>query len=275
MTPSRNSTSKSDILTRSELIYCALAALGLHILLIFIFGKDQNVALEQATGDRTNILFAENDPNFKQISQKINAEPDPAQFIRGGNTGYSSCYTFEARQVPESKNELPVFTAETEQSMNSTLEPPPPDLNRTYAEMFHYTPHAEKKENEPAALDARYPIWKDAFGIMQNFNKVYGGYNSTISINSNSVNSPTVLKIHFPPKKAKAMPTLVTIHTSCGDTFLDDYAKKILLERLSDADFLKKFNPEYNDMVYIYWQPDLKAVETEAFPRNMFPGEKL
>ena len=275
MTPSRNSTFKSDLLKWHELICCALVALGLHILLAFIFCKEQNGIVElEATGSRTNILFAENDPNFRGISQKIKAEPDPAQFIRGGSNGYSSCYVSETKIEPVSKNEI---TIPAEAPVDNTAEPIAPELNRSYAEILQYSPHAEKKESTRATgrNEAKYPIWKDAFGILQNFNPVYGAYNSTISINSSSVNSPTVLKIHFPQKKAFTLPPLVTIHTSCGDTFLDDYAKKILLERLANADFLKKFNPDYNDMVYIYWQPDLKAVETDSFPQNMFPGEKL
>ena len=143
------------------------------------------------------------------------------------------------------------------------------------SDMLQYSPQAEPSSATATSgrdeKKVRYPMWKDAFGILQN----YSGYNSTISINSSTISGPTVLKIHFPQKKAFALPPLVTIHTSCGDTFLDDYAKKILLEQIANPDFLKKFNPEYNDLVYIYWQPDLKAVEADTFPQNMFPGETL
>ncbi len=272
MTPARNSVLKSDILTRSELLCCALAALGLHVLLIFIFCKEQSLPSEQTSGNRTNILFAENDPNFKQISQKINAAPDPAQFIRGGSTGYSSCYRFEVKPEPESKDELP-GSPETELIIE---EPSAPELDRTYADMLQYSPQAEPSSATASGgrdeKKVRYPMWKDAFGILQN----YSGYNSTISINSSTISGPTVLKILFPHKKSKDMPVIVTVHLSCGDTFLDDYAKKILLEQIANPDFLKKFNPEYNDLVYIYWQPDLKHVEQQdAFPQNMFPGETL
>lgn len=275
MMPSRNSTIKSDILKWHELICCALVALGLHILLVFVFCKEQNGIVElEATGSRTNILFAENDLNFRGISQKIKAEPDPAQFIRGGNNGYSSCYVSETKVEPVSKNEI---TIPAEASPDIFAEPAAPELNRSYAEILKYSPRAgEKKSTSTTGKnDTKYPIWKDAFGILQNFNHVYGAYNSTISINSSSVNCPTILKIQFPQEKKKKLPPYVTIHTSCGDNFLDDYAKKILLEQLANANFLKKFNPDYNDMVYIYWQPDLKAVETDTFPQNMFPGEKL
>lgn len=277
MTPSRNSVIKSDILTRSELVYCALAALGLHFLLVCIFCKEQNMAVEQNSGNRTNILFSENDPNFKSISQKIKAEPDPTQFIRGGNTGYSSCYDFTARPEPESKSAI---TGNAEPDEPAT-EPPPPELNRSYAQILQYSPPVmvnNSGKHDPTTQNKKntqYPIWKDAFGVIQGFGKTYGGYNSTISINSSAIAGPTVLKIQFPPKKSKNMPIYISVHHSCGDTFLDDYAKNILLVQITNAGLLKKFNPDYNDMVYVYWQPDLKPFEQDSFPQNMFPGDKL
>ncbi len=277
MTSAGNKTVKSDILKRSELFCCALAALGLHILLVLIFCKEENgtPAPVTVTGSRTNILFSENDPKFKGICQKINAEPDPAQFIRGGSTGYSSCCLLDAKPLPESKIENAELPRKTiPEKAAGSVEP---ELSRTYAELVQYTPGTGNRKTTPPERNdhAGYPVWKDAFGIIQNFNPFYGAHNRTIHINSSAAGSPTILKIQFPKRKTEKIPVLVTIHSSCGDTFLDDYAKKILLERLADAAVLKKFNPEYNDTVSVYWQPDLKAVETESFPKNMFPGDDL
>lgn len=260
-----------DCLTRTELIICALVAVGLHVMLVLLFSKEHNQAIDPGLQNRSNILFAENDPNFASVTQRINSEPDPAEFIRGGDTGYSSCGSFELTQEPESKNSIPAI------AVADTGEVQPESLNveRSYADLLTYSapipaPAAETGKNAVAAKTT-YPLWKDAFGVIRKIKTSYNGYNTTISINSNTVTAPTILQIRFNEEKQKELPVYILVKQSCGDGILDQYAKGILQNHISDPAALKQFNPKYNDLVYIYWQPELNAVDDSAIPRNMLP----
>lgn len=260
-----------DHLTRTELIICALIAVGLHILLVLLFSKEHNQAIDPGMQNRSNILFAETDPNFATVTQRINSEPDPAEFIRGGDTGYSSCRNFELTREPESKNNIPALAV----ADNSQVQPESLNVERSYADLLTYSapipgPAADTAKNAEAAKTT-YPLWKDAFGVIRNIKTSYNGYNTTISINSNTVTAPTILQIRFNEGKQKDLPAYILVKQSCGDGILDQYAKGILQNHISDSEKLKQFNQKYNDLVYIYWQPELNAVDESAIPKNMLP----
>lgn len=265
---------KSDHLKPMDFFLCAIAAVGLHILLVVLFCKEQNLPLIPESQDRTTILFSEMDPHFSTVAQKIKAAPDPAEFIRGNRYGYSRYSATGGDGKPELKNNLPPLVRSDEKQTETVSKEELPD-ERSYAELKKYTAQDLKKQTVPEAVENShelYPIWRDAFGSI-NIRNAFDGYNSTIRINSQAVTAPTVLKIQFNPKKKNGtIPVHVSLVQSCGDTFLDHYAKNILQNRITDPAFLKKFNPEYNDKVSIYWQPELKAVDESTFPQNMFPG---
>lgn len=265
---------KSDHLTTMDFFLCAFAAVGLHVLLAVLFCKEQNLPLVPESQDRTTILFSEADPRFSAVAQKIKAAPDPTEFIRGNRYGYSRYSTTGHNTEPELKKNLPVLMPGDKKQPDSSKKEELP-AERTYAELKEYTAAVPKTQTAPEAAGNNselYPIWRDAFGNI-NIRNAFEGYNSTIRINSQAVTAPTILKIQFNPKKSSGtIPVHVTLVQSCGDTFLDHYAKNILQNRITDPAFLKKFNPEYNDKVSIYWQPELNAVDESTFPQNMFPG---
>lgn len=266
---------KSDHLTRGELFFCALAAAGLHLMLVFLFSKEQSHPVEISNQDRTNILFSADDPRFSAIRQKINAEQDPAEFIRGGDTGYSSAWATAQRLVPESKKDIPALPIdEYADGAPDTIK-----VERSYADMLTYSAPIQQKvqvtQENVVQKENIFPLWKDAYGTLKKIGDTYEGYGSAISINSNTVIAPTVLKIQFPPKEQKNLPIYITVSRSCGDKFLDQYAKRVLQQYISNPAVIKKFDPEYNDRVFVYWQPQLPPAETSFIPDNMFPeGEK-
>lgn len=264
---------KSDRLTWANFFLCALAAVGLHVLLAVLFCKEQNRPPEPESKNRVTILFSGDDPRFSAVAQKIKTEPDPAEFIRGSSFGYSKCPSWKIKPEPELKNELPAVPGK-QQTESSEKESIPAE--RTYADLKIYS--APDIKETAAPQDNRnqkelYPIWRDAFGVVDEVRNALEGYNSTIRINSNAVTAPTVLKIVFNARKNTGkVPAHITLQQSCGDPFLDQYAKKVLQNRITDPAFLKRFNPRYNDRISIYWQPELKAVDESTFPKDMFPG---
>lgn len=265
---------KSDVLTGTELILCAIAAILLHMLLVLLFSKEENVAPPPVDQNRSNILFAESDLNFKAISQRINAEPDPSEFIRGGKTGYSSINYSAPCPKPEFKNEAAGIKTE---QVNSEITPHSIRVERNYSDLLSYAaPVISKNKTDPAQTaplksKITYPIWKDAHGVLANMGDTFDSY--TTIINSNTAVAPTILKIRFQQKSKKDLPVYVTIHQSCGNIYLDQHAKKLLQNRISDPAFLKNFNPESNDAVFIFWQAESKTIEQNSIPENMFPQE--
>lgn len=265
---------ESDRLNKTEFFLCAVAAVALHALLAVLFCKEQNIPVEPESHSRTTILFSEEDPHFAAVAQKIKAAPDPAEFIRGNRYGYSKYSSIQSDPGPEFKNDLPAaHAAEKNKTDPMKIENIPAE--RSYADLRGYTASAQMKQK--SAMEVKntaevYPIWRDAFGSID-IRNAFEGYNSTIRINSQDVTAPTILKIQFSSAKStEKVPVHITLLQSCGDTFLDHFAQKTLQNRITDPAFIKKFNPEYNDRVSIYWQPELNAVDENAFPQNMFPG---
>ncbi|MBO5960154.1 MAG: hypothetical protein J6Q65_08530, partial [Lentisphaeria bacterium] len=205
------------------------------------------------------------DPEFAAVTQKIRKEQDPAEFIRGGSTGYSSFRTQPENPQPYLRESLEPLHPDIPE-----VDTAEPDLQRQYADLYDHRSLriAVQPLQKDTVKTVDYPVWTDAYGIIHEIKDAYKEHYA-VNFNSKDVVGPTVLKIQFPENKHSDLPPHISIQRSCGSVFLDYHAKKLLRKHIINKEFQKKFDVEYNNQIRIYWRPGLNPENKNMIPDNM------